>query len=60
MRHKTESLGKSEKKLNNGNLHPVLLDYAKYTFPGLGFFKKILLRNFHCVFLLFNFVVLYV
>ena len=60
MRHKAESLGKLEKKLNNGNLHPVPVDYARDTFPGLGFFKNILLRNFHCIFLLFNFVVLYV
>ena len=25
---------------NNGNLHPVLADYAKYIFKGLGFFNK--------------------
>ena len=35
-----ESLGNLEMQWSDGNLHPVLADYAKDIFIGLDFFKK--------------------
>ena len=48
-----QNLDKITNAIKQGNLRPVLPDYAKDIFLGLGLFNKILSRNDHVFFFLF-------